>query len=154
MKNLLWTLCHASCLGCVAQAQTFEEIAETHKKCKDIIENLGDSGQYEKGEFHSRAWQTALKMKNWTEDEKIYLDTSRFTSRHGDGGMTAAAQLLIAMMYAKMNTESFNIKGKTNSCLMGEFSIYKSRDWSAVHKGFTENLSPDLRSLYFSLPAR
>ena len=154
MKNLLWTLCHASCLGCVAQAQTFEEIAETHKKCKDIIENLGDSGQYEKGEFHSRAWQTALKMKNWTEDEKIYLDTSRFASRHGDGGMTAAAQLLIAMMYAKMNTESFNIKGKTNSCLMGEFSIYKSRDWSAVHKGFTENLSPDLRSLYFSLPAR
>lgn len=154
MKSLLWALCLASCLGCVAQAQTFEEIAETHKKCKDIIENLGDRGQYEKGKFHARAWQAALKMKGWTEDEKIYLDTSRFASRHGDGGMTAAAQLLIAMMYAKMNTESFNIKGKTNSCLMGEFSIYKSRDWSAVHKGFTENLSPDLRSLYFSLPAR
>tara|TARA_E500000178_G_C16631159_1_gene577713 strand:- start:27 stop:494 length:468 start_codon:yes stop_codon:yes gene_type:complete len=141
-------------VGITAKAQTFEEIAETHQKCQEIIHNLDDKMQYAKGKFHSQAWQAALKMKGWTEEEKPYLDTSQFTSRHGVGGMTDGAQLLIAMMYAKMNTEQFNIKGKTNSCLMGEFSIYKSKDWSAVHRGFTENLSLELRNLYFSLPAQ
>ena len=141
-------------LGSTAQAQTFEEAAEIHQRCQDIIRNLDDKKQYAKGKFHARAWLTALNMKGWTAEEKVYLDTSQFTSRHGDGGMTDAAQLLIAMMYAKMNTERFNLRGKTNSCLLGEFSTYKSSDWSEVHRGFVENLSPELRELYFTLPSQ
>ena len=65
----------------------------------------------------------------------------------------AGAQLLIAMMYVKMDAKTFNIKGKINSCLIGEFSTYESRDWSARYKGFTGNLSPDLKTLCFSLSA-
>ena len=141
-------------LGIPAQAQTFEETAEIHQKCQEIIHNLDDKKQYAKGKFHAQAWQAALNLQGWTAAERVYLDTSQFTSRHSDGGMTDAAQLLIAMMYAKMNTEQFNIRGKTNSCLLGEFSIYKSSDWSEVHRGFVENLSPELRDLYFSLPSQ
>ena len=140
-------------LGMPAQAQDYDTF-ETIRRCRQNVLELNYEDGYAKGKFHAQAFQTALNQKDWSEEDKPYLDTSRFTSRHGLGGMTSGAQLLIAMLYAKMDGEPWNARSRTNACLMGEFNIYESQAWSAVHSGFTDHLSPELKILYFSLPTQ
>lgn len=127
-------------------------LAEWYMACKAVINKKNYEEGYEVGKFHARAFQTALNKNNWSDEEKQYLDVSRFTSRHGIGGMTTGAQLLIAMMMAKNENKAWSPDSKTSTCLQGEFSIYKEKAWSAVHSGFTDHLSPELKDLYFSLP--
>ena len=140
-------------LGMPIQAQEFD-FFETAMKCAEYVENSTYERGYDTGKFHAQAFQTALNRKDWTAEEKKYLDVSEFTSRHGIGGMTSGAQLLIMMLYAKMKNEPLDLRSRDNACLRGEFQIYKNQPWSPVHAGFTDHLSPELQSLYFSLPER
>ena len=137
-------------LGMNVQAQAFD-FFETVTRCEEIVDNLDYQDAYAKGKFHAQAFQTALNRKDWNEDEKKYLDLSKINSQHGLMGMTGKAELLIKMLYAKMENEPLNLRSRHNACLMGEFQIYRKQPWSPVHAGFTDHLSPELKGFYFSL---
>ena len=152
MKRTLLLVGTLVSLGINVQAQD-HDFFKTAIRCGEIIDNLNYEDAYQKGRFHAQAFNTALSRKDWTAEESKYLDVSRFTSRHGLGGMTDGAQLLIKMLHAKIENKPLNLRSRDNACLMGEFQIYKKQPWSPVHSGFTDHLSPELRSFYFSLPA-
>jgi len=110
--------------------------------------------QYGVGKFHAQAFQTALNQKDWSQEDKQYLDLSKLSSQHGIGGMTSRAVVLIGMLYAKNENKKYDPSSDWSMCLLGQFDIYETQAWSAVHSGFTDHLSPELKALYFSLPAQ
>ena len=116
-------------------------------KCKEGVERMDYADQYDLGKFFAQAWQTVLRQEDWTPEERAEFDPKRDTSRHGLGGMSGSAEVAIMM---------WQTKGKefvVDRCLMGQFQIFK-QPWSGVHSGFTDHLSSDLKTLYFSLPER
>ena len=160
MRKIFLLVGALACTSMPAQAQSWLEEFETAepfatiRRCEQSVLDMDYEDGYAEGKEHAQLFQTALNRKDWNEDEKQYLNTSRFTSRHGMGGMTSGAQLLIGMMFAKLDGEPWRASSPTNACLMGRFAIYRKQAWSAVHSGFTEHLSPELRNLYFSLPTQ
>ena len=153
MKRTLLLVGTLVSFGMNVQAQEFD-VREIVRSCKENVSNLSWQMAYAKGKFHAQEFQTALNRKDWNEEEKYYLDTSQYTSRHGIDGITRRAEILIGRMYAKMDNKPYSIRSKTYACLMGEFQIYESQPWSGVHQGFIEYLSDELNSLYFSLPTQ
>ena len=153
MKRTLLLAGTLMSLGMNVQAQEFD-VRATVRNCKDYVSNLSWQMAYAKGKLHAQEFETALNRKDWNEEEKLLLDTSQYTSRHGVNGITRRAEELIGMMYAKMDDKPYSVRSKTYACLMGEFQIYGSQSWSGVHQGFIEHISDELNSLYFSLPAQ
>ncbi len=151
MKKILLLLSTVSLIGMPVKAWDYEGI----QNCEDAVVQMEYKEQYEMGKFHSEMFQEALYSKGWNEEQKkFYIDLSRYTSQHGDNGMTTKAQLLIGMYFAKRQNKKFDLKATFNQCLIGQFRIYSKRAWSPVHSGFTDHLSPQLKTLYFSLPSQ
>ena len=128
-------------------AGAFDDNFEKAVRCQEMVEAMDYSVQYELGKYFAQAWQTIFRQKDWTPEERAEFDPSRDTTRHGLGGMTSSAQVAITMYATK--GEPY----KTDYCLMGQMQIFK-QPWSGVHAGFTDHLSSELKTIYFSLPER
>ena len=139
-----------SSLGMQTQAQQSPSL---YTLCFQKVQEMDYKEQYEKGKWHAEAWQTALMQKDLTEEKRLF-DNTRYTSQHGTGGMTDGVMILIGMLYAKSDNEPYSVNSRASKCLMGEFRIYSEQPWSGVHQGFVENLSPELKALYWSLPTQ
>ena len=111
------------------------------------MEEKSRNEQYEFGKLAAQVWQTVMRQDDWTPEERAEFNPDRDTSRHGMGGMTSSAQ--VAWMMWDTKGKEF----KVDHCVMGWFQIF-DRTWSGAHSGFTDYLSPKLKSLYFSLPER
>ena len=145
MKKL-GLLISLSLLGLPAAAMDMADL-QAYSKCKEGVERMDYDDQYDLGKFFAQAWQTVLRQEDWTPEERAEFDPKDDTSRHGLNGMTSSAQIAITMWDTK--GEPF----KPDHCLMGQFQIFR-QPWSGVHNGFTDHLSSELKTLYFSLPER
>ena len=120
---------------------------EAYSKCQEGVERMDYAEQYDLGKFFAQAWQTVLRQEDWTPEQRAEFDLKNVDSRHGLVSMTGAARLAIMMWQTK--GKEFEI----DHCLQGQFTIFE-QPWSGVHAGFTDHLSSELKTLYFSLPER
>lgn len=118
----------------------------TYQRCKKRLNSRDYTKQYDFGKFASRAWQTVLAQKSWTPKERINFDPSKSYTRYD---MVQSAKIAMMMWRDKIDKTPF----EDDPCLTGEFTIF-NKAWSPAHSGFTDYLSPKLKSLYYSLPER
>ena len=133
-----------SLLGLPAAAMDMADL-QAYAKCKEGVERMEYDEQYDLGKFFAQAWQTVLRQEDWTPEERAEFDPKDDDSRHGLKGMSSSARVAIMMWQTK--GKEFEV----DRCLMGQFQIFR-QPWSGVHQGFTDHLSDELNSLYFSLP--